>query len=209
MQQTLPLDSVSTSITPGAFRDTIAAIVRDAAYSRSATQSYWDRALRWMLERVEAVLEALRASDVARYLTIGALVVLGVLIIARIVLGVRDEELVRSGRTRERTTETGGASIAEAERLAAAGDFTAAAHALFAALLAMGAARGEIRLHPSKTTGDYARELRRKNASWQSAFAQFRSRYDRVIYGDVSCSPSDYEWLAREARSALETRRAA
>jgi hypothetical protein len=97
----------------------------------------------------------------------------------------------------------------EAERLAAAGDHTAAAHALCEALLFSCAARGELRLHPSKTTGDYARELRRKPAPSAAAFQRFRARYDRVIFDLQRCSPEEYAALLADARPIITERRAA
>lgn len=97
----------------------------------------------------------------------------------------------------------------EAERLAAIGDFTAAAHALCAALLASCAARGELRLHPSKTTGDYARELRRRPAPSAAGFQRFRARYDRVIFDLQRCTPEEYAALLAEAQPIILQARAA
>jgi hypothetical protein len=99
--------------------------------------------------------------------------------------------------------------MAEAERLAAAGDYVAAAHALCGALLDSYAARGEIRLHRSKTTGDYARELRRRQAPQASAFQTFRRRYDRMVYGSITIDGAEYQELASLARTQLSGQRAA
>ncbi len=92
----------------------------------------------------------------------------------------------------------------DAQDLAAAGEFTEAAHALYRALLLRLSARGVVRLHPSKTAGDYARELRRRNVADQAPFQAFRVRYDRLIYGAGSCGADDYAALLHEARPIMD-----
>ena len=130
------------------------------------------------------------------------LIALAVLIVARIVIVViaargHDQAGTRPASARARDAR------AEAERLAAAGRFTEAAHALLRAILATLADRGEVRLHDSKTTGDYARELDRNASPLRAVFRAFRRRYDRVIYGAGECSADDFAALRREAEPAL------
>lgn len=195
--------------TDAAIRDTIAAIARQSAYQRELGQSALSKILRWMYDRFQDFLNGLKQLPYGREIAL-VLVVLAVLLIAaRIIIGIRAE--ANAGRVVARGQAAGGrnVSLAEAERLAALGEFTAAAHVLFSALLTAGAARGEFRVHPSKTTGDYVRELRRKRAPWLSPFQSFRSRYDRVIYGDMRCSAADYDALLSDARNMLTRERAA
>ena len=190
-------------------RDTIAAIARQSEYQRDLGQSALNKFLRWMWDRLEEVAQALKGLPHGREIALALLVLVVLLIVARIVIGVRAEE--RANRVVARGLIASGrdVSLAEAERLAIAGDFTGAAHVLFSSLLMVGAARGQFRVHPSKTTGDYARDLRRKRASWLSPFHSFRSRYDRVIYGDMQCSADDYAALLHDARTMLAPERAA
>src|SRR6266576_3039016 len=89
----------------------------------------------------------------------------------------------------------------DAELLAANGQFTEAAHALYRAALAMLAVKGLVRLHESKTSGDYARELRRRGAPVQAPFRRFGARYDRIIYGDGECDAIQYAALLDDARA--------
>lgn len=192
-----------------AVRDTIAAVVRHPDYQRALTDSLWNRIGRWLVERIADLIAGIRGSPTGRTVTIALLVLVVALIVARIVIGINAERGARRAPRALRTAGTGAAMFSDAERLAAAGDFTGAAHALFAALLAACAARGEIRLHSSKTTGDYARELRMRQSSSLRAFQAFRARYDRVIYGDLQCSADDYAALSREARSLTVHERAA
>ena len=189
--------------TEAAVRDTIAAITRGKDYQRALTESLWDRFTRWLWENVMELISAAGSSNVTRTITIVAIAVIVLLVVARIAIGVSAERALRRTGAAARPNIGGAALLADAEALAARGEYTAAAHALFAGMIAACAARGEVRLHASKTTGDYARELRRRDAGTLRAFQLFRARYDRVIYGDMVCSAADYGALAQEARSVI------
>jgi len=186
-----------------AVRDTIASVVRERAYQRSLTTSVFQRFLTWLADLWRRILSPLKGSISARDLVIGLAVALVVIAIARMVYAARatsDEwDAVGEHRRRARTADP----WTDVEQFAAAGRFTEAAHALYAALLARLAARGVIRMHPSKTAGDYARELRRREFADQARFQAFRVRYDRVVYGLRECTPEDYAALAREAEPLL------
>lgn len=192
-----------------AIRDTIAAIARTSEYQRELTTSIASRVLRWFGDLLESLFTSVRGAPYGREITTAVVALLVAIVVARIVIGVRAERALVAARVPRKATVADLTALADAERLAQAGDFTAAAHALFAALLRACAARGEVRLHPSKTTGDYARELRRRNTPSLRPFQSFRSRYDRVIYGDMQCSAGDYAALSTDARQLLGTERAA
>lgn len=81
------------------------------------------------------------------------------------------------------------------QELAARGDFTAAAHALYAALLEATSRREQIALHPSKTVGDYTRDLRRRSSAAFTTFRDFARAYEVVIYGLGTCDRARYERL--------------
>jgi hypothetical protein len=83
-----------------------------------------------------------------------------------------------------------------AQQRAAAGDFTGAAHDLYAAILQAVARRQLVRLHPSKTIGDYVRELRsRASIALLTPFREFARAYEAVIYGTGDCDRDRYERL--------------
>ena len=86
-----------------------------------------------------------------------------------------------------------------AQKYAASGDFTAAAHSLYLALLGAIARRGLVRLHPSKTAGDYVRELRARSATVFTRFRDFARAYETVVYGSGVCDEERYETLQRLA----------
>jgi hypothetical protein len=82
-----------------------------------------------------------------------------------------------------------------ARRYAAHGDYTSAAHALYAALLQAVAARGDAELHESKTIGDYVRDLAARPSRFLGGFREFARSYETVIYGIGSCDRDRYEQL--------------
>ncbi|MEP6766724.1 MAG: DUF4129 domain-containing protein [Gemmatimonadaceae bacterium] len=202
-------DSTSSLWTDKAIRDTVAAIAKQSAYDRQLAQSLWDRIVRWIFQRLFEFYNAIRHMPYGTVILYTLLILALALIAARLVIGVNSERVLR-GQTRRSSTNVGAtAMMLEAEQLASAGDYTRAAHLLFSALITVGASRGELRLHPSKTTGDYAGELRRRHVSWLKLFQLFRARYDRVIYGDMQCSPEDYQALLQLTRSVLAPAKAA
>ena len=89
-----------------------------------------------------------------------------------------------------------GDAWAAAQQLAATGNYTAAAHALYAALLDAGARQHQLRLHPSKTAGDYVREVRRRSPPNFPIFRDFARSYELVIYGLGECNRERYERLS-------------
>ena len=185
-----------------AVRDTVAAIARQDAYQRSLGSTLWRRLWQVVSGWIDALFELFAGSVSGRTVTIALLVVLGLLVLARIavvLLASREHDeagaLPASARVRD--------ARAEAERMAAAGRFTEAAHALLRALLGSLADRGDVRLHDSKTTGDYARELDRNGSPRRAIFRSFRRRYDRVIYGAGECSADEFAALMRDAEPVL------
>ena len=193
----------------GAVHDTVAAIVSHAAYQRSLSQTLLSRLYRWIGRLINAFLDLFRGSGTGRTITYVLLGLLVALVIARIIVAARaaGDDRVRTGARTPRARASD--PWADAERLAGAAQYTEAAHALFVALLAGFAARGEVRLHASKTAGDYARELRRRGSAAERGFQLFRIRYDRIIYGLGECGTDDYAALLHDARQLLFRERAA
>jgi len=82
-----------------------------------------------------------------------------------------------------------------AKRLAARGAYTEAAHALYGALLGRVSARVPLRLHPSKTAGDYARDLRSTAPTIFGPFREFARGYEVVMYRLGSCDQPRFQSL--------------
>jgi hypothetical protein len=185
-----------------AVRDTVAAIAREDAYQRSLGTSLWRRIWQTVSGWLDALFARFDGSGFGRYVTIALISLLVALIVARIVIVVLSARELGNPASRPASARARDAR-AEAEGLAAAGRFTEAAHALLLALLTTLADRGEVRLHESKTTGEYARELDRNQSPLRAAFRSFRRRYDRVIYGVGECTADDFAALRRDAEPAL------
>jgi hypothetical protein len=190
-----------------AIHDTVAAIVKQAAYRRDVGSTLLDRITAWIGELIARGMRALGGVPHGRLLATIAAGVIVLLIAARILLAARLR--VQVIRTPERGRSRGSRSTDpwyEAEQLAAGGQFTDAAHALYRAVLTMLAAHGLVRLHESKTSGDYVRELRRRSSTLHASFRRFGARYDRAIYGTGKCTAADYAVLLDEARTLAPRR---
>jgi hypothetical protein len=189
--------------TASAVHDTVAAIARQSAYQRTVGESAMDRLFDLLGELVRKVYDFFRGSDAGRHIAIA----LAVMIVAVFVL----QTILATLASRTDAMSPGAApgrmrpadAWQESQRFAAAGRFTDASHALLAALLTAFAQRGEVRLHASKTAGDYARELARRGSPSRAAFRQFRRHYDLVIFGAGECSADDYAALMRDAQPML------
>jgi hypothetical protein len=127
----------------------------------------------------------------------------------------------REGRARATAPHPAGGTgdpRAAAEAAALRGEYAAASHHLYAAVLAALEARGLVRLHPSRTAGDYARELRRApprparaadpalagaRAAAAGAYAPFARGYEAVVYGPHPADRARYEALRAAAAPLL------
>ena len=188
-----------------AIHDTVAAIVRQPAYRRSLGTTLLDRVLEWIGDWYSRLVAALGTVPHGRVVATVAAATIALLVVARIAYAARlrgtSAMSLARGRGKQRVATD---PWREAERLAAAGQFTEAAHALYRATVAILASQGLVRRHDSKTSGDYARELRRRGAPAYAAFRRFGSRYDRIIYGTGMCDAPSYDALLADARAVLE-----
>ena len=181
-----------------AVRDTIATVFRQASYDRSFRETLLSRVTAWLAALLEHLRAMVSGSPAAYWVSIVILASLAALVVGRIayVAYARREGGGTGGRRRRR----GGAGTPDdawttAQELSAAGRYTDAAHALYHALLQWLAARERLRLHPSKTAGDYARELRARSSEAFARFRDFARAYDVVVYGLGSCDRERYERL--------------
>ena len=191
--------------TRAAIHDTVAAIARQAAYRRSLGTTLFDRVLGWIADAYSRLVEALGTVPHGRVVATIAAATVALLVVARIAYASRLRGVSAiSFASRRGRSATSSDPWGEAEQLAAAGQFTEAAHALYRGTVAMLAAQGLVRRHDSKTSGDYARELRRRGAPAYASFRRFGARYDRIIYGTGVCDAPGYDALLADARAVLE-----
>ena len=76
-------------------------------------------------------------------------------------------------------------------RAAEKGDYAQALRAMMATQLRWLSDRGVIRLHASKTNGDYLREFSRQRES-RNLFRKFVIAFDAVTYGRAPCEARTY-----------------
>ena len=193
------------SWTRAAIHDTVASIVRQAPYRRDVQRTLFDRLVRWFFDLFDRIFYTVRGVPHGREVAVVAAAILVLLIVGRVVYARR----LRTSEAEDLLgPQADGRGLPdpwrEAERLASAGQFTEAAHALYRSIIAALASRELVRPHASKTSGDYARELRRRNAPAESPFRRFGSRYDRIIYGTGVCDASNYAALVSEARNVFD-----
>jgi hypothetical protein len=194
---------------PAQIHDTVAAILREPAFAGRGRESLLGRFLRFVIAHIRDWIRQYQGSANGRYIIIAALIVLILIIVARIV-SIRDAEAhARRRGFASRASSSDTDLWSEAQGLAAAGDYTAASHALYAALLVRVARSGGIMLHASKTGGDYWRELYRRGLPIAADFRSFSRRFDRVMFGTGSATAEDFAELANLAERVLGTRRAA
>ena len=190
---------------PGVVRDTVAAIVAQGEYRRSLRTSLLARFWRMLGEFFAWLRDALPTGSLARQVAVVCVIVLALLVVLRVAYAarLRDEAALRR-RRRAPGTAAAVDPAAEARRLAAAGQFADAAHALYRAVLQLLVRRERLRLHPSKTSGDYARDLRERRSSLHAPFRTFGRRYDRLLFGHETVDADAYAALLEVAHPLLQ-----
>jgi hypothetical protein len=184
---------------PAAVHDTVASVVSARAFQRSLQMSLAQRLYRWIADGIDALVEFLRGSGPARWVAIGFTVLLVLAVVARFLLAARarDEDMERGDQGRR--GRSGEDPWRAAERLATAGRLEEAAHALYRGVVESVARTDRLRLDPSKTSGDYARDLRARGSARLAPFRSFARRFDVAVYGHEGCTADTIAELSRLA----------
>ena len=186
-----------------AVHDTIRAVLRDPAFHRSLRNSLADRLLVWLVQwftRLSKVLRGLPSMRTLALCFVGA-VLLFVLVRFLLAAIVRGEEGGR--RTGRKAVSPGTDPWQAADELLALGRHEEAAHALYRGVVLSLASAERLRLDPSRTSGDYARELRRRSSSALTPFLAFARRFEVLVYGHV---PPDADAVAQLRALAMPFR---
>lgn len=189
--------------TPSAVHDTVQAVLRDPVFHRSMRRSVADRILVWLVDwftRLSKVLRGLPSTRTLALMLVGALV-LFVLVRFLIAASVRGDGGGR--RTSNRGVSAASDPWQAVDELLALGRHEDAAHALYRAVILSLANTERMRLDPSKTSGDYARELRRRSSSAVFPFVAFARRFEVLVYGHV---PPDAAAVAQLRELAIPFR---
>lgn len=192
-----------------AVHDTVEVVVRGDAFRRSLQSSLAERAFTWIGDWLGRLAGFLDGRTSARIIALAIASVLLLLVVARLVLAARARDGAAIGSRRTDRARVREDHWRAAEQLAANGRFEEAAHALYRGVL-VGLAQGErVRLDSSKTSGDYARELRARGAPSYSSFRAFARRFDVAVYGHRPCDAAALDELALLAAPFAPRTRAA
>jgi hypothetical protein len=182
-----------------AIRDTLAAVFRDPAYNRSAQETLGEKLLAWIQWLLYEIARVVGDSPVLYWSTIALLVAVVAAVLGRSIYLAFQRARLAAAAMRSGAGGDGDGFHSDAwllaQRYAANGQYTEAAHAVYRHLLEWLAHRENIRLHPSKTVGDYARELRARSSRIFSHYREFARSYEVVIYGLGSCDRERYDRL--------------
>ncbi|MDB4898722.1 MAG: hypothetical protein JWN53_530 [Gemmatimonadetes bacterium] len=187
------------SWSPEAVRDSVRAVAESREFRRSLQSTLGERLLLWMGEGITKLVSLLHGMPGGRSIALWIAALLVLAVAARLLIAARARDpdapsrMGRSDRARREDPWRA------AERLAAEGDPDGAAHAMYRGALASIAASDGIRLDPSKTSGDYARELRRRGSAAYQPFRAFSRRFDVAVYGDGRCDAALLDDLRRLA----------
>jgi hypothetical protein len=189
--------------------DTVAAIARQPAYAVPLRRSLLGRALAYLINRFGDLLDLLHGSRDFRLVAIASVVVIVLAIAGRVLISRQLDVAGRSaGRIRGGVGEQRDYWLL-ANELSATGDHVGACHALYAAVVETLVRRGDIKFHSSKTSGDYARELRRRGSPSFQSFLAFARQFDRVVYGRATVDREDFAGLLHAANLVSSIRSAA
>ena len=190
-----------------AIAEAVASVFSAAEFDRSLRTTIWER-IQGAIADVLRALSSLANTDRELFWLV---VILLALVLAAIIARAgyllylrRVHGAVLPGERRDLTRTRGRDPLLVAQEEAARGNFTDAAHALYLALLEALARREQVRLHPSKTIGDYVRELRARSSSLFSRFREFARSYEVVVYGIGTCDRERWERLDELARPILQ-----
>jgi hypothetical protein len=179
--------------------DTVAAVFRGPEFvQRTIYPSWLTRALEWIARQLGRLFSSSAESPVAYWTLVTMLALFAAAVLARALYVAYVRQTLVAGAPGERRARGRGRSRDPwlvAQEQAARGDFTEAAHALYRALLETLARRERVRLHPSKTVGDYVRDLRRNSSAVFQRFRDFARSYEVVVYGVGACDQERYERL--------------
>jgi hypothetical protein len=187
-------DPLVQSVSADSIREAITTVFARREYDRSVLPTLLGRITNAVFGWLGDLLQSIRHAGPVQK---GALVVLMVVLVAVI---ARLAILSNAAGVAFRRAGTFGFGSredawAEAQRLAHAGQYTDAAHALYRGLLDDMARRDQIQLHDSKTVGDYGRDLRRRSSGLAPRYRDFARTYETVVYGLGTCDRERYERL--------------
>lgn len=191
---------LQSPIPAAAIRDTISRIVLERGYRRSVTSTLLSRGWEWLTRTLSDLFQQAAGSRGTFLITLTLLLVLTIALIARSVIVARAR---RQAATRREAGISAEEQLAQARGLAAQGAHVQAAHLLYAAVVSRLVEQQRLRRHPSKTVGDYWRDLRTGVDGLAPPYQSFARTYEIVAYGDGLCDATRYARLEQLAAPLL------
>jgi len=188
--------------------DTVAAIARQPAYAVPVRRTLLASILRFIGDTLRDLSQLFGGAQNARVIVIVAVALLAVAIVGRLVVGRRS---VLRRQTAGSLQIVGSASRdywTIANEMEARSDYTGASHALYLAVLDALMRAGGVTFHPSKTVGDYIRDLQHRRSASLEAFRAFGSRFERDVFGAEAPNAISYRRLVALAAFAKTARAA-
>ncbi len=185
--------------------DTVQAVLLDPAFNRSLRRSLGDRILVWIADVFSRVARLLHGLPSGRALVLIFVAVTALFVLVRFLVAATSRGDERGHRLSKRGVGAGVDPWRTADELVALERYEDAAHALYRGVILALAQAERLRIDPSKTSGDYARDLRRRSSSSLLPFVAFARRFDVLVYGHV---PPDAAAVAqlRELASPFRAR---
>lgn len=185
-------------VSDAAVRDTLSAVFASPEFTGVARETVLSRILYWIGEFIRDLARLTGGSQLLYYAVLITAIALVAAIVARVIFLARARGgfAAHGGRFAASGPLAADDPWSVAQRLAAEGDYTGAAHALYGAILVTVSRSGLVRLHDAKTIGDYVREMRtRASATLLQPFREFARAYEYVVYGVGECDRPRYERL--------------
>jgi hypothetical protein len=202
-------DMLQTQIPEAAIRDTLAEVFRHAEYARAAQATIGDRIRNWIMMMVSRLFGEAEKHPIIFQTARALVIIIALAIIARSVYLAWQRAKLRAEALANGAGGPGHEKLGDAwqlaQRYAKEGRYTEAAHALYWHLLELLAKRENIILHPSKTVGDYGRELRNTSSRLFGNYRDFARTYEVVIYGLGICDRERYDRLLALATAMMRT----
>lgn len=187
-----------------AVHDTVHAIVQQTAFRRSAQSTLLERFLGWLRQGWMWLIEQVGGLPSTRTILLWTAGLIALVVLARILIAAAVRNPESRAARREKREGRREDPWRHADACEAAGDYEGAAHALYRGVLLSLSQRERIRLDPSRTSGDYARELRARGSGLRDPFRTFARRFDYAVYGRGHCDAT----LVHELRVLAEPLRA-
>jgi hypothetical protein len=191
-------------IPPAAIHDTVAAIVRQSEFQQRLGRSLAERFWIWIWDQIRSLFDAVGGTPMARNVALLLAALLVAVVVLRIAYSASFER--RAVRMRPGLAVRGvraQPTLDDARRLAAEGRYAEAIHIVYAAVLDILAQQRAVRPHLSKTSGDFARELRMGGHPSHDPFRAFVRRFDRLFYGYDANDAQSFAQLLEDAERVV------